>query len=182
MMKSQRWWGQESGRQPKRGKIVNRNELAKLFGVVPSTINKWQDLGMPVHQKGSRGIADQFDAADCAWWRIDYRVRVATANFGDDLSLRKLSAEVELKEHARDRFMGNHMPPSMMVDVIGAAFAGVDETLAAIPDEVAPKLARESSLQTCQRIIETAINNARRKLVAREGLSSLLNRLGAGDA
>jgi hypothetical protein len=130
-------------------------------------------------------VADQYDAADCFWWRIDHEVRQQTGDVSDDpdsrssLALRKLAAETELKEQARDRFMANHMPPSMMIEVISAAYAGVDETLAFIADEVAPKLAKESSLTVCQRIIETAINNARRKLVAGEALSSLVKRLGA---
>ena len=64
-----------------------------------------------------------------------------------------------------------------MVEVTKAAFAGVDEILVGIADEAAPLVAKETGLQACHSILDRAVNNARRKLVSPDALSSLLKRL-----
>ena len=66
----------------------------------------------------------------------------------------------------------------MMAEVTKAAFAGVDETLVGIADEAAPLVAKETDLKPCRSILDRAVNNARRKLVSRDVLSSLMKRLG----
>jgi hypothetical protein len=112
------------------------------------------------------------------WWRIDYLTRQRTGDVGDSLPLRKLKADTELAEAKRDRFMSQHIPADMFAEAIKAANAGIDGYLNSIAKEAAPLVAKETSLQACHRILERAVNNARRKIVSPEARASLLKRLG----
>ncbi|MEW6520772.1 MAG: terminase small subunit [Thermodesulfobacteriota bacterium] len=47
---------------------VNRKELAKLFGVAPTTVDAWVSRGCPVILKDGKGRPSQYDTADVFKW------------------------------------------------------------------------------------------------------------------
>lgn len=64
--------------------IVNRAQLADVFGCSLPTVDSWVRLGCPVVQKGSRGIEWKFDTAAVAKWRSDRVVQDATGDKQQD--------------------------------------------------------------------------------------------------
>jgi phage terminase Nu1 subunit (DNA packaging protein) len=86
--------------------IVNRTQLAEVFGVSMPTVDGWVRAGCPVVQRGSRGVEWQFETADVAKWRQDRAVTDATGDTQQDGAeidrrtkrARMLQAELELAE------------------------------------------------------------------------------------
>lgn len=50
--------------------IVNKRELAKIFGVAEETITQWMKAGMPIkaQRKGTRG--NEYETVDCIRWYL----------------------------------------------------------------------------------------------------------------
>jgi len=77
---------------------VTTKQLAELFQVTPATIANWTKDGMP---KVARG---EYDVRDCFTWKADQEIARKTREFSADgqtegeLELRKLAADVALKE------------------------------------------------------------------------------------
>ena len=81
---------------PARGRTVNRQEIADLFGVNHQTVDRWVKSGLPVIQRGSRGKAWRINTADVSSW-LEQRAKESAAG-GDqaderELKRRKLAAE-----------------------------------------------------------------------------------------
>ena len=55
-----------------RGKSLSINELAELLDVSEQRIRQLQREGMPIFQKGGKGIAHVFSSYDAIWWYIEY--------------------------------------------------------------------------------------------------------------
>lgn len=53
-----------------KGWIVNRVELAEIFGVALSTVDNWISSGCPVAADAdrSRGVPYSLNTAEVAWW------------------------------------------------------------------------------------------------------------------
>lgn len=64
--------------------IVNRTELADVFGVSPPTVDAWLRAGCPIEQRGSRGVAAQYDTARVAKWRQERAIQEATGDAHQD--------------------------------------------------------------------------------------------------
>ncbi|WOH61918.1 terminase small subunit [Bradyrhizobium sp. BWC-3-1] len=86
------------------GLKLNRSGLAEAQGVSLPTIDRWVKDGMPVGQRGSRGVEWVFDLADVIRWRIERATADANAGAPDDLAAiekrtaqaKMLTAELEL--------------------------------------------------------------------------------------
>jgi len=152
------------------GRVVNRAELAKIFDVVPSTINKWQQIGMPVRRKGSRGIPDQFNSADCLWWRIAYLAREPADNDLSSLAHRKLVAVTSIKEHVAERAMRSVVPVDWFTEAQEEVFEIVREELSRIAPAAAKRVAQEQGVVRCRNVLDEAVNDARSAIVARAGM------------
>ena len=64
--------------------IVNRTQLADVFGVSMPTVDAWVRAGCPVVQRGTRGVEWKFDTADVAKWRQERAVNDATGDKQQD--------------------------------------------------------------------------------------------------
>lgn len=93
-----------------KGKSANRVELAQFFGVSVMTIDTWIRKGMPIVQRGSRGVSWEFDTAACAQWRADQAALNAvgdtTSSDMEELKRRKAAAETALVELELSRERG----------------------------------------------------------------------------
>lgn len=85
--------------------IVNRAQLAEIFGVNVSTIDAWGRRGMPSTKKVGKGTPSEYDSAVCIEWRIDKRREEAlpiTPKAGEtnaqELKRRRLEAETIIAE------------------------------------------------------------------------------------
>lgn len=53
-------------------RMVDRDQLAELFGVHPDTVSDFTREGMPVTERGGRGVKSVFDSVAClTWWRLN---------------------------------------------------------------------------------------------------------------
>lgn len=91
-----------------KGRHVNREELAEIFGVSLNTITSWLRNGCPYEQKGRQGKPWRFNTRDVSEWREEQAQIKATGDGPMDeteLKLRKLAAEAAQAELdlARDR-------------------------------------------------------------------------------
>lgn len=84
--------------------IVNRTQLADVFGVSMPTVDAWVRAGCPVVQRGTRGVEWKFDTPTVAKWRADRAVADATGDQQQDEAeierrtkrAKMLQAELEL--------------------------------------------------------------------------------------
>jgi len=85
-----------------KGKNVGRSEIADLFGVGESTVDQWVRKGMPVVEKGSRGVKWQINTAQVSEWLKSRAVEEITGKFDAtderELRRRKLAAETAKAE------------------------------------------------------------------------------------
>lgn len=91
-----------------KGREVNREELAEIFGVSLNTVSSWVRNGCPYEQKGRQGKPWKFNTRDVAEWSRE-QAELKAAGDGPldetELKLRKLAAEAAQAELvlARDR-------------------------------------------------------------------------------
>ncbi|RKR02603.1 phage terminase Nu1 subunit (DNA packaging protein) [Kushneria sinocarnis] len=84
-----------------KGRAVNRDELAEVFGVSLNTVTSWIRSGCPFEQQGRQGKPWRFNTRDVSeWLREQARADAASADTLDEnlLKLRKLAAEAEQAE------------------------------------------------------------------------------------
>lgn len=60
--------GRAKPQKPKR-KLLTRNELADHFGVVPFTVTRWEQDGMPVAERPGRGKPSYYDLEAVSAWK-----------------------------------------------------------------------------------------------------------------
>lgn len=80
---------------------LNRSSLAEHLAVSPPTIDRWVKDGMPVVQRGARGIEWIFDIADVIRWYAQRAVEQAAGNEPTDLAeieRRTAFAKMEMSE------------------------------------------------------------------------------------
>jgi phage terminase Nu1 subunit (DNA packaging protein) len=65
--------------------ILNRAQLADVFGVSLPTVDSWVRAGCPIERKGSRGVQAEFDSAKVAKWLRDRALADATGDQQQDL-------------------------------------------------------------------------------------------------
>jgi phage terminase Nu1 subunit (DNA packaging protein) len=135
----------------KTGKIVNRKELSDIIGCALTTVDEWIGEGMPIKQKGTKGIEYQFDTADVISWmmaRERDKMDKRSAKGGDSEELmtsneakrrldvaKALSAELELSEA-----MGLVRPVEMIARVLSNEIANARARLLAIPSKMRPDI------------------------------------------
>ena len=84
-----------------KGKAVNREELAEVFGVSLNTVSTWVRNGCPYEQRGRQGKPWKFNTRDVSEWLRDQAREEATSDAPLDefeLKLRKLAAETSQAE------------------------------------------------------------------------------------
>lgn len=84
-----------------KGREVNREELAEIFGVSLNTVSSWVRNGCPFEEKGRQGKPWKFNTRDVAEWNREQAQIEATGEGPMDemeLKLRKLAAEAALNE------------------------------------------------------------------------------------
>lgn len=84
-----------------KGREVNREELAEIFGVSLNTVSSWVRNGCPFEEKGRQGKPWKFNTRDVAEWNRE-QAQIEAAGEGPmdemELKLRKLAAEAALNE------------------------------------------------------------------------------------
>lgn len=130
----------------KRGKLVNRSELAEILGVALTTVDSWtRKNDFPVEKSPKTGDTRwAFYVGDVVEWLVDCAVADVTDEGQDkklnEMERRKLKAEVErleLKlEQEKGRLLDYREVESAGID----CFTATKTRLLAIPSKLAPQV------------------------------------------
>lgn len=141
------------------GKVATQNEVARAFGMSPSTIKgSWQSAGMP-------GTHGNYNLAEIALWRLRHleeldRKRRSVEDL-DDAELKRRHAEAEARklelqadrlEREEEQAMGNLVRRDSVTAAQKALIATFAERLVGIPDKLAPMLPTETSAELTEDI------------------------------
>ena len=135
------------------GVKLNRSGLAEHMGVSLPTIDRWVKDGMPVVQRGARGIEWSFDLADVISW---YARRQAEAAGGatDDLKeieKRTARAKMEQAELALAEAKGLVAPVAEFERAQAALMAAIRQNVMNVPQRAVLQLLGETDEGTFKR-------------------------------
>jgi phage terminase Nu1 subunit (DNA packaging protein) len=151
-------------------KIVNRSELAEIFGKSLPTVSAWITRGCPVVERGGRGREWQFDTAAVHDWLMTNAVAAASGDTSkmdiDEARRRKLAAEATMAEIDVDQRLARLVTVEDSRRVIGAQCAMVRTRLLAMPSTWAPRLHRIKTIAEIAEVMTAAVVEALEELSA----------------
>lgn len=152
---------------------ANRRELARILGVSVMTLDEWIARGMPILERGSRGIAWTFDVPACVKWRIDWEIAQATNRSAKDVSFeeatrRQIIADATLKEIK----VAEALREVVRVEEVSRLWEGrivaSRETFLGIAARLAPVLVGQEDQQQIEQLIDDEIARALHELASWE--------------
>lgn len=117
---------------------VNKAELAAWFDVSLPTIEAWIRRGMPISQRGSRGVPWVIDLLEVAEWRFSGRADNDGEIDPERLTPSDRKAWYEGEARRRDlQERDRELIPAIEVEqAIRTAFAAIGQSLRSIPDNL----------------------------------------------
>jgi phage terminase Nu1 subunit (DNA packaging protein) len=150
------------------GRILNKREVAEIFGVSPQAVDGWLGRGCPYLEKGAPGVGYQFDTADVAEWRQEQAVTKAIGDSKPDdqenAELRKLSAEASLAELKLARERGQLVTVEDAGKVWTKQVTTLRTRLLAIPAKLAGQVVGAKSPEEVRACLDEEINDALNEL------------------
>ena len=146
-----------------RGQTVNRTQMAELIGVAMPTLDHWVRIGCPVMQRGSKGVAWQFNTADVIAWREEKARADAVGGQTSDveeLKRRRLQAQTEQAELELAKARGEVAPVRQFERAIEVAFAEVRANLRTISSRVPRMIVGETDEARIKRVLTEEIDQA----------------------
>jgi len=144
-----------------RGQIVNRAEVADLFGVAEATVDQWIRRGMPVVQRGAKGIAWKINSADVSDWLRQRDLEQATGEDAADeqeLKRRKLAAETSKSELELLKLKGDVVPLHQVERALAMVLAEVKVGMRNIPQRTATMLIGEQNETRIKEVLLTEVD------------------------
>lgn len=135
------------------GKILNRAEVAEIFGYSLPTVDSWIKDGLPSRQAGAKGVPWQFDSAEVHAWLIKKARntrRTRGNSFGDE---REGGAEIPdgwvgIDEAKRRKEVANAKSAELDLAKSLGAVAPIEMISKTLSDEVAKARAKMLSIPT----------------------------------
>lgn len=126
------------------GLQLNQRELSKAIGVHPETLSRWRKAGMPCVEKGvGHGGAVVYDLADIIQWVLNTDKRRENGELSPAVESAKLSKARRLKVDLDRRLKAAELVSAKgVVQAIFPMYHVVRDAILAIPDRVAPELAK----------------------------------------
>jgi phage terminase Nu1 subunit (DNA packaging protein) len=145
------------------GVKLNRTALAEHMGVSLVTIDTWRKEGMPVVQRGSRGVEWVFDLAEVIKWYADRKAAAAAGEAPTDLdeinrrtaTAKMLQAELELAKQ-----MGEVATIRDFERAQAAAFAEIRSNIMNVPQRVVLQLLGETDETKFKDVLRTELTLA----------------------
>lgn len=136
--------------------IINRQQLAKKFGVTITTINNYQIKGLPVHHKdpGDKG-SFWFDEEVAEQWYID---NVETDEMYD-VDLRKKTADAVLAELKVHKQNYRSIDTNLALSIYKEQSANISSSLKSLITILAAKIPDISTYAERVDLVETEILN-----------------------
>lgn len=128
--------------------IVNRQELSQAMGISLPTVDRWIRDGCPVKQRGTKGVAWEFNLPDVVnWW--GERQRQAAAGDAptdiEDAKRRKIAAEASLAELELAKAKGEVAPIRDFERTWSAMMASIQQNVMNVPQRVVVQLLGETN-------------------------------------
>lgn len=146
-----------------KGKLVNKAELADIFGVAMPTIDDWVRRGCPAVERGGKGRAWTLNTSDVRQWRDD-DIRRNTAGDADttidELKRRKLAAETVAAELELAVAKSEVAPLDQMERGIAKAFEEVKASLRNVPSRAARMIVGETDETRIRTVLLAEIDQA----------------------
>lgn len=129
------------------GVKLNRAGLAEHMGISLPTVDRWVKEGMPVMQRGARGVEWAFDLAEVIRWWGDRKAEAAAGKIDDVAEIEKRTARAKMEQAelalAKDR---NLVAPIRDFERAQAAvFAAIRANVMNVPQRVVIQLLGESN-------------------------------------
>jgi phage terminase Nu1 subunit (DNA packaging protein) len=128
------------------GVKLNRSGLAEHMNVSLPTIDRWVKDGMPVVQRGARGIEWVFDLADVISWRIQRQLDAAGGAVDDikEIEKRTARAKMEQAELALAEAKGLVAPVAEFERAQAALMAAIRQNVLNVPQRAVLQLLGET--------------------------------------
>lgn len=166
-----------NGRAAAKAGVVNKKELAQIFGISVQAVDGWLGRGCPVKKKSKGPLSSyEFVVQDVVAWKVQREVERALegrteAEEQDDFK-RKLAAEASLAELKFAKEAGLLVTIEDVEAEWGPRISNCRAKLLAVPAKTAVFAHSAESVEEVQELIEKAIH---------EALNELANGDGEGD-
>lgn len=145
----------------KKESLVTRRELAELHGVHQQTVTKWERAGMPIAERGRRGVPSRYNPDDVAAWLEERKkstgggglVVLTRERARKERALARLN-ELKYQEMAREL-----VPADEVAEIWGAHINAVRTKLLSLPTTLTDRLCRAAKRgpRAVERELEDAI-------------------------
>lgn len=147
----------------KAGKVVNRVELATVFGISPPTVDDWLRNQMPYLQKGAKGREWQFDTAACIQWRVDFLLAKSKGDDDDednslDAQIKRVELETKRLKYASAAKL--IVPVDQLKHALVGVFAVVRAGMRNVPARCVSQIIGSSSESHIRGVLEREVDSA----------------------
>lgn len=115
--------------------LITKQELSSALNLSISSIENYQQAGMPVAIRGKQGIPNYYDLQIVTDWIAD-NVSINKAPDYDEAKLRKLTADAQLAEVKLAQEVGELIKMQDAVNQVSATFSRIRSKLLAIPSNL----------------------------------------------
>jgi phage terminase Nu1 subunit (DNA packaging protein) len=128
------------------GVKLNRSGLSEHMGVSLPTIDRWVKEGMPVVQRGGRGIEWAFDLADVIQWYARRQAEAVAGKVDDleEIERRTAKAKMEQAELALAKARDEVAPIAEFQRVQAAMMATIRQNMLNVPQRAVLQLLGET--------------------------------------
>ncbi|CAG2144468.1 hypothetical protein LMG31506_03012 [Cupriavidus yeoncheonensis] len=132
------------------GVRLNRSGLAEHVGVSLPTVDRWVKEGMPVLQRGGRGVEWSFDLADVIRWYADRKAEAAGGATDDleEIEKRTARAKMEQAELALAKAKGEVAPLQEFERAQASMMAAIRQNVMNVPQRAVLQLLGETDEMT----------------------------------
>lgn len=135
--------------------IVTKTQLAEKFGVHTSTIDKYQHLGMPLHERGNRRKGEStYDLEACVQWKEEQFSDTEQSESMQEARLRKLQAEASLAELELEKQKGTVVAIEDVAAELAGTFATIKTRVLALSSKLPGLLIGKQSEREMQDVID----------------------------
>ena len=154
-----------------RGKAVSVPELAEILDLTPPRIRELITEGMPVFERGGKGISHILSTADCIYWYMERNKIIRRGNYPEipkekepnDQKTRITDTKIAIAELQLAEKRGDLFHFSNWLPFIKDKLVIFRQTMAAVVDKVRDRFGNETA-RFVEREIAVAMNNLSRGL------------------
>ena len=160
------------------GRTVNRSEIAEIFGVDVTTIDRWIRRGCPLQRRGGGGRPHEFNTKAVHEWHVDQAAGDEPAEgviSFEDARRDKMAAEAELARLDLEKRRGEIVELDVVAEIVESDYSIVRSRILGLASKVAPRVATCGSAARAQSIIEEEAREVLERLADGDGVAARAN-------